>query len=89
MDGISRGRKEQSHNSKKLVYEAELASTGTPELLGFLGRLPESVMLAIDLFLSEFDYANNKISNRAIALRMLASIVSILNRSVESVEKSV
>lgn len=81
-------RKINSITANRLIHEAEINSTGTPDLFEVLGHLPEGIISAINLFISEFDYSNNKTSNRAIALRVLASIISALNRSVVSAEKS-
>jgi hypothetical protein len=82
------GKSKKQMTAKRLIREAERASTGTPDLLEVLGRLPEGLTYTIDLFLTEFDYINNVTSNRATALRTLAAFVSALNRSVESAEKS-
>lgn len=77
--------------AKRLIHEADLNSTGTPDLDLFkvLGSLPEHTIFAIDLFLSEFDYYSNKTSNRAIALRILASGVSAVLRALKIAEKGI
>jgi hypothetical protein len=67
--------------ARELIDEAERNSTGTPDFFEVLGTVPGVIAHVLDLFLNEFDYANNKKSKCALALRILASTVSALDSS--------
>ncbi len=73
--------------TKELISEADLNSTGTPDFVKVLSGIPLEIVSAMDLFLSEFDYENNKTSNRAVALRILASMISALRRCSDDTER--